>query len=140
MYFQDESNIELKALLGKTWSPKTQTPLCEVTGNRGGVSAMSSITSKGKLIFKLHTKRIASAEVIDFLDQMLKYHPKRHLVVVMDSAPPHTSKKTRKFISEQKRLHVFYLPKYSPDWNPDEKVWNYLKHHELESHHAKTKE
>ncbi|HID78216.1 MAG TPA: hypothetical protein EYP56_19760 [Planctomycetaceae bacterium] len=32
------------------------------------------------------------------------------------------------------------LPKYSPDWNPNEKVWNHLKHHEPESHQAKTKD
>jgi len=25
-------------------------------------------------------------------------------------------------------------------WNPDEKVWNHLKHQELKSHQAKTKE
>jgi len=34
---------------------------------------------------------------------------------------------------------VFHLPKYSPDWNPDEKVWNHLKHQELKGHQAKTK-
>lgn len=43
------------------------------------------------------------------------------------------------FIGEQPRLHVFHLPKYSPDWNPDEKVWNHLKHQELKGHQAKTK-
>ena len=58
----------------------------------------------------------------------------------MDRAPPHTSKKTQDFIVSQKRLHVFYLPKYSPDWNPDEKIWNHLKHQELKGHRAKTKE
>ena len=119
LYFQDESNIELQSLLGKTWSPRGQTPSCKITGNRGGVSAMSSITKRGELIFKLHTKRITSNEVISFLEQMLNHHPKRHLVVVMDRAPPHTSKKTSQFISNQKRLHVFHLPKYSPDWNPE---------------------
>ena len=30
------------------------------------------------------------------------------------------SKKTKAFISGQKRLHVFYLPPYSPDFSPDE--------------------
>ena len=35
---------------------------------------------------------------------------------------------------------VFHLPAYSPDWNPDEKVWNHLKHNELKGHQAKTKE
>lgn len=139
LYFQDESNVSLTAFLGKTWAPCGQTPRIKVTGKRGGVAAMSAISKPGYLLFRLHEKRIASDEVIDFLGQMLAHHPRRHLVVVMDQAPPHVSKKTMGYIEEQRRLHVFHLPKYSPDWNPDEKVWNYLKHQELKSHQAKTK-
>ena len=139
LYFQDEANVSLTALLGKTWAPRGQTPKQKVTGKRGGFSAMSAITSRGSLLFRLHEKRIASPEVIDFLTQMLKHHRRRHLVVVMDQAPPHVSKKTTSFIEGQRRLHVFHLPKYSPDWNPDEKVWNHLKHQELKGHQAKTK-
>jgi transposase len=138
LYFQDEANISLTALLAKTWAPRGNTPKQEVTGRRGGVSAMSAITGSGQLIFRLHDKRIASEEVIEFLNQMLKHHLRRHLVVVMDQAPPHTSKRTRAYIDSQPRLHVFHLPKYSPDWNPDEKVWNHLKHQELKGHQAKT--
>jgi transposase len=140
LYFQDEANISLTALLGKTWAPCGKTPKQSVTGKRGGVSAMSAITSGGQLIFRLHDKRIASAEVIEFLGQMLRHHPRRHLVVVMDQAPPHVSKATKAYVEGQPRLHVFHLPKYSPDWNPDEKVWNHLKHQELKGHQAKTKE
>lgn len=140
LYFQDEANISLTALLGKTWAICGQTPKQRVTGKRGGVSALSAITSGGQLIFRLHDKRIASVEVIDFLGQMLRHHPRRHLVVVMDQAPPHVSKATTAFIESQPRLHVFHLPTYSPDWNPDEKVWNHLKHQELKGHQAKTKE
>jgi transposase len=140
LYFQDESNVSLTAFLGKTWAPRGQTPTARVTGKRAGVAAMSAISRRGHLVFRLHDKRIASDEVIDFLGQMLAHHPRRHLVVVMDQAPPHVSKKTRSYINTQKRLHVFYLPKYSPDWNPDEKVWNHLKHHELKSHQAQTRD
>jgi transposase len=140
LYFQDESNLSLTALLGKTWAPRGKTPTQEVTGKRGGVSAMSAISGVGRLVFKLHEKRIASDQVIHFLGQMLRHHPRRHLVVVMDQAPPHTSKKTRVFVECQKRLHTFYLPKYSPDWNPDEKLWNHLKQQELKGHRAKTRE
>lgn len=139
LYFQDESNVSLTAFLGKTWAPRGQTPKTKVTGARGGVAAMSAISRRGHLLFRLLEKRIASAEVIDFLAQMLTHHKHRHLVVVMDQAPPHVSKKTTAFIDSQRRLHVFYLPKYSPDWNPDEKIWNHLKNHELKSHQAKTK-
>lgn len=139
LYFQDESNVSLTAFLGKTWAPCGETPRARVTGQRGGVAAMSALSRRGQLVFRLHDKRIASAEVVEFLEQMLKHHPRRHLVVVMDRAPPHTSQQTTTYVESQRRLHVFYLPKYSPDWNPDEKVWNHLKHHELKSHQAKTK-
>jgi transposase len=138
LYFQDESNVSLTAFLGKTWAPCGETPKQKVTGKRGGVSAMSAISKRGHLLFRLHNKRIASGEVIDFLRQMLHHHPSRHLVVVMDQAPPHVSKKTTAYIESQARLHVFHLPAYSPDWNPDEKVWNHLKHQELKGHQAKT--
>ena len=140
LYFQDESNISLTAILGKTWSFRGQTPIQRVTGKRGGVAAMSAISKSGQLVFRLHQKRITSVEMIDFLTQLLKHHKNRHMVVVMDQATPHTSEKTRSFINKQKRLHVFYLPPYSPDWNPDEQVWNYLKHEELKSHQARTKD
>jgi transposase len=139
LYFQDEANVSLTALLAKTWAPRGETPKQPVTGKRGGVAAMSAITGRGQLIFRLHEKRIASPEVIDFLAQMLRHHPRRHLVVVMDQAPPHTSAATTAFIESQRRLHVFHLPKYSPDWNPDEKVWNHLKHQELKGHQARTR-
>lgn len=139
LYFEDESNLSLTAPLGKTWAPKGQTPTQGVTGRRGGLSAMSAIGKTGRLVFTLHEKRIASAEIIHFLSQLLKHHKGRHLVVVMDKAPPHTSKKTTAFIEHEKRLHVFPLPPYSPDFNPDEGVWNHLKHQELKSHQAKAK-
>jgi transposase len=140
LYFQDEANVSLTAFLGKTWAPCGKTPKAEVTGLRGGVSAMSAISNRGSLVFRLYEKRIASGEVIEFLQQMLYHHPRRHLVVVMDQASPHTSQMTQKFIQKQHRLHVFYLPPYSPTWNPDEKVWNHLKCQELKSHQAKSKE
>ena len=140
LYFEDESNISLTPFLGKTWARVGQTPLAYSSGARTGLSAMSAISKSGQLVFRLHDKRIASAEVINFLAQLLRHHKRRHVVVVMDQAPPHTSKKTRAFIENQKRLHVFYLPKYSPDFNPDEYVWNHLKHQELKAHQAKTKD
>ena len=109
LYFQDESNVSLTAFLGKTWSPRGMTPRARVTGKRGGVAAMSAISKPGHLLFRLLDKRIASSEVIEFLSQMLKHHLRRHLVVVMDQARPHTSKKTKAYIESQRRLHAFYL-------------------------------
>ena len=139
LYFEDEANIPMSAVLGKTWGPIGTTTLQPTTGIRGSISAMFAISQSGKLLFALHEKRIASDEVIHFLGQLLKHHKRRHLVVVMDQTRCHTSIKTKEYIESQKRLHVFYLPPRSPEFNPDEKVWNHLKNIELKSHQAKTK-
>lgn len=139
LYFEDECNVSLDAVLGKTWGPIGKKSIQKSTGNRASVSAISAISHSGKLIFTLHEEKIKSKQIINFLEQMLEYHPRRHLVVVMDKAPPHTSGITKKFIASKKRLHVFYLPARSPEFNPDEKVWNHLKNEELKSHQAKTK-
>jgi transposase len=138
LYFEDESCIRLTPVLGKTWSPIGKTPIQRVTGNRGSVAAISAISASGHLIFNLHRDKIRSDEIIRFLDQMLKHHARRHLVVVMDQAKPHTSKKVKAYIATQKRLHVYYLPSRSPEFNPDEKVWNHLKNEELKAHQART--
>jgi transposase len=136
LYCEDEASICLTPLLGKTWAERGKPRKVPVTGARASISAMSAISPRGRLVFRLHDKRITSAEVIDFLKQLLRQHPGRHVVVVMDQAKPHTSKMTKAFIESRVRLHVFYLPPYSPDWNPDEKVWNHLKNHELKAHQA----
>jgi transposase len=94
LYFQDEANVSLTAFLGKTWGVRGQTPKVTVTGKRGGVAAVSAISRRGHLLFRLYDKRITSVEVIEFLAQMLNHHKTRHLVVVMDQAPPHVSKAT----------------------------------------------
>jgi transposase len=139
LYCEDEANISLSPILGRTWAPKGKTPMQRVTGKRGGVAAMSAISKGGRLIFRLLEKRINSNDIINFLSQILKHHERRHVVVVMDRAACHVSKKTKTFIASQRRLHVFHFPSYSPDWNPDEKVWNHLKHHEMKGHQAITK-
>ena len=107
LYFQDESTISLTALLGKTWSPRGKTPIQKVTGKRGGIAAMSAISKNGGLIFRLHDKWIASPEIIHFLAQMLKHHHRRHLVVVMDQARPHTSKKHRALLTARSVFMYF---------------------------------
>jgi transposase len=140
LYCQDEASVCLTPILGKTWSMRGQPRKVKVTGNRASVSAMSALSPRGRLVFRLHEKRITSVEVIDFLGQLLSHHPRRHVIVVMDQARPHTSHATKAYIESRKRLHVFYLPPYSPDWNPDEKVWNHLKNHELKAHRAQSKQ
>lgn len=139
MYFLDESNIQLSAFNGMTWAPIGVRPIIKVSGKRDSVSAISAISKSGFLVFNLWDCMIDSDVVINFLTQMLQFHKRCHLYIFMDNSPVHKSKKIVEFEFENKRLHIKYLPKYWPKYNPDEFVWNHLKHQEIKTYSFKEK-
>jgi transposase len=100
----------------------------------------SAISPAGRLVFRVEKKTVNSTTFIDFLDKIRKHHKNRKVIVIVDRAPSHTSGKVKKYVKENKRAFaLYYLPPYSPELNPDEKVWGYLKENKLKSHQAKTK-
>jgi transposase len=141
LYFQDESSVSLVPVLGKTWAKKGETPKVKVTGNRGSIAVSSAISPAGRMVFRIEKGKVTSKTFIDFLRQIIKNHKWRKIIVVVDNSPTHTSKAVRDFIEHNKnKIAVYYLPTYSPDLNPDEDVWKYLKNVKLKSHQARNKE
>ena len=55
-------------------------------------------------------------------------------IVVIDNAPTHTSKKFKEHIKqwEEKGLRIFFLPPYSPQLNPIEQLWKFMKYYWIE--------
>jgi len=137
LYFCDESSISLTPSQGRTWGPKGKTTIIKRTGKRGRLNAISAISPSNKLVFSIKRESIGSDQVILFLKQILKNHPSRTVVVVLDNCSAHKSLKIRQFQQKTKNLKLYFLPTYSPEWNPDEKVWNHLKSIELMGHTAR---
>ena len=138
LFFLDESTIQLSPSKGRTWGPRGKTSIVERTGKRGRVCAISAISPKSSLIFSLQDVTFKTQGVINFLKQIMRNHKNRKIAIVLDNARPHTSKKMKGFLQQNKELKLFFLPSYSPQWNPDEKVWNHLKSHEIMSHKETT--
>ena len=141
LYFQDESGVSLIPVLGKTWAPKGKTPKIKVTGKKGGLCVTSAISPAGHMVFRIENHTIHAEDHIDFLKQIMVHHPHRKIIVVEDNATPHIARLVKDFVNENKnKIAVYYLPTYSPDLNPDEKVWKYLKTVTLKAHQARNKE
>lgn len=140
LYFQDESGVSLAPVLGKTWAKKGQTPKIRVTGNRGGFCVTSAISPAGRMVFRIEKETIHAEEHIDFLKQIMKQHPLRKIIVIEDNARPHIADEVKQFVNNnKKKLAIYHLPTYSPDLNPDEQVWKYLKNVKLKAHQARNK-
>jgi transposase len=120
-------------------APKGKTPIVRVTGKRGGVLAMSAISPSGRMCFRLEKRRINTAVLMEFLNQIGEQHPRRKVGIIMDQAPCHTAKKIKELNETSSKLRIFHLPPYSPNLNPDEKVWRHMKHISLKNHQAQDK-
>ncbi|MEK6946401.1 MAG: IS630 family transposase [Nanoarchaeota archaeon] len=141
VYFEDEAGVSLIPELGKTWAPRGETPLVSVTGAKGGLSVTSAISPSGRLLFRLEKEKVTGELHIEFLQQILDRHRNRKIIVIEDRAPIHRAGVVKQFVENHKnRIAQYFLPSYSPELNPDEKTWNYLKNKTLKAHQAQTKE
>ncbi len=139
LYFLDESGVALTAVMGKTWAPKGQTPVVKTTGKRGGLCVTSAISPAGRMAFRIENERVNAEMHIEFLIQLIAQHPNRKIIVIEDNASPHIAGAVKSFVASQpKKIAIYYLPSYSPELNPDEHVWGYLKARKLKDHQAQT--
>ena len=119
----------------KTYAPVGQRPILEHTLTRDHLSVIGGITPQGRLFTRLYERSIKSAQVIDFVAHLLACIAGK-LLIVWDGATIHKSKALKAFLSEchQKepgRLLLERLPGYSPELNPQEGIWGYLKYEEM---------
>lgn len=66
---------------------------------------------------------------ISFLRQLLQNNPEKKIAVILDNASPHTCKKVKTFLERFSRIKLYFLPPYSPEYNPIERFWGWLKKH-----------
>jgi len=62
-----------------------------------------------------------------FLTQLRQKTPKKEIVIILDNASIHKSAKVKSFLNRHLNIHLFYLPTYSPEYNPVELFWKWLK-------------
>ena len=129
IWFGDEAGVRSDCHHGTTWAPKGQTPVVKTTGGRFGLNLVSAINRKGAMRFMCVKGCVNATVVVEFMRRLLATTDKP-VFLILDGHPAHKASRVRTFVERQgERLHVFYLPGYSPDLNPDEWVWRNLKVH-----------
>ena len=68
-----------------------------------------------------------SVPFLIFLRQLRQRTPSKQIAIILDNASIHRSKKTKEFLERHKNIHLFYLPPYSPEYNPVEIFWRWIK-------------
>jgi putative transposase len=95
------------------------------------VSAISAVTSSRQLYFRFKEDAAFSGEDVMRFVLLLLRHIRGRLVIIWDNAQQHHAKLVTELTKKHPRLRIEFLPGYSPDFNPDEGVWNHTKRVEL---------
>ena len=127
LVFLDESgvNTDLTRLYGR--APSSQRAVDHAPLNTPKTTTvLSSIRLDGEKAFTTYQGGTTGERFVQYLKETLLPTLRPGDIVVMDNMRSHHVKAVRETL-EAKGMKVLYLPPYSPDLNPIEKMWSKMK-------------
>jgi transposase len=126
--FQDEVDINTNPKIGAMWMRKGRQATVETPGNNEKRYLSGSIHWRTGQVFLTEGKPRQGRNTALFLAHLddlrgrLRRYKKIH--VICDNAKCHTSNEVAVYLWEHRdRIDLHFLPSYSPDCNPIERVW-----------------
>ena len=127
LVFVDEAAIQENGPVGTTWGTQGETPVVPVSESRRRINLISGVTPRGQLWFGCYGGTLDAELFVEYLRD-LRRTIRKPLDVILDRHPAHVAASTRRWVQDPARkMRLHFLPAYSPDLNPDEHVWSYLK-------------
>jgi len=130
VFYADEALVSLIPNVGRTWTFPDVKPIARVSGRRGQhVGVTGAVNSGGRSYFEMTTEdeRFTALVFLRFVGKLRGEFPGRRITLIVDGAPVHKAKVVKEYLAKNKWLRLEILPAYSPEWNPSEKPWRYVK-------------
>jgi transposase len=122
IYWGDEMGLRSDHVCGRSYGRCGKTPVILGTGQRFGCNMISALTNRGRLYFMIIRRRFRAEVFVEFLRRLVRQIP-RYIFLIIDQHSVHVAAKVKKWLRKNEdRIQFFYLPSYSPDLNPDEKL------------------
>jgi len=105
--------------------PEDKDPVVLLAPTRKSVSLFGAVNVKdGRLVTRFE-KQFDAMTFKAFLIQLLRHRKKgKKMVILLDNARYHHAKVLWQFLKENRTiLHLEFIPAYSPELNPIERVW-----------------
>ncbi|WP_447933038.1 IS630 family transposase [Wolbachia endosymbiont of Dactylopius coccus] len=123
LFFFDESRFGTHSKTGHGWFKKGVRTKVKVKLGRENFYLYSAVNPRNGENSSLFAPNVNTDCMNIFLEQMSQYLGPREAFLVMDCASWHKSKS----LKVPKNIEIIYLPPYSPELNPVERLWLYVK-------------
>lgn len=143
----DETGKRLESNNQYFWSPKGESTIVERNGSHKGINIIGAteVMNHFAFVYDSYSKdegALASRHIIKYMEHLLNYDKSRGItktMIILDNAKTHTSAEVKEFaIAHENDLVLIHQPPYSPELNPQENMWNWLKRNISEASAAKS--
>jgi len=127
IYAEDEVHFQQRTSVVRMWWPRGSQPEIPSAPTRAQIGYWGAVDIKaGSLCMAPEEGKFNWITFQGFLEDFLrrKYRSGQELAMIIDNAGYHKKKELWPFFAENRnRLRMLWLPPYSPDLNPIERVW-----------------
>lgn len=120
--FEDESIARLDPTVKKGWFRKGSKPIQLVNGSKKKVVMFGAVSGLKKILMYANKSNLKNFK--KFLKRLSNLIGR--CVLVLDNASWHRSKKAIQY-AEKLGIILYFLPPYSPELNPIEQLWKWIK-------------
>lgn len=129
--FQDEFSLSNTATLSATWAPVGHQPtaICKQAKRERvtGLGTVNYLTGQLTVNFEPHGN---TSTFKKHLRKVLRdYKGKKKVIMYVDNVKFHHARALKPFLAAHPELELRFLPAYSPDLNPVERVWWFMRKH-----------
>jgi Transposase and inactivated derivatives len=129
VHWGDETALVNTDVRGRSYAPKGKTPVAmAIGGTRQKLSMIASVTNQGKARWMIIDGNFNHEKLIEFFE-LLIHDARRKVFLILDNLGVHHCKPVKTWLAQHvEQMEVFYLPSYSPELNPEERLNADLKH------------
>lgn len=123
LYFQDESRFGLLSYTGRCLTAKGVRPVVSYQHRFSTTYLYGSYSPINGDSFVWEINGVSCEIFEKYLDAFSNYKPEEYKIMVIDNAGFHSTKN----IKIPDNIFLLNLPPYSPELNPCEQIWQYIK-------------
>jgi transposase len=128
--FVDEAHFRADADLRSKWVLRGQEALVDTSSPRRGEKASyysAVCVETGEVVAMPVEENTCAESSVAFLKQLRASYAEP-LIVIWDNGPAHRGAELREYLTTPElKLRLVALPGYSPDFNPDEAIWDWIR-------------
>jgi len=126
LYFLDAVHPEYQSQAVCGWIKKGESKTLQTTGKQKRLHLIGALTLEGMKVVVREYQTIDGESMIRFLQDLEQESFAERIHIILDNAAAHKSQKLQDFL-QGSRFELHYLPPYSPNLNPIERLWKVFR-------------